>query len=73
MIDEEFNVWLIEANTNPWLETSWPHLARIIPAVIDNALSIVLDPLFPEMHLRKTSGHFKENKFELVYNEISNK
>jgi D-alanine-D-alanine ligase-like ATP-grasp enzyme len=38
MIDEDLNVWLIEVNTNPCLETSSIHLARIIPNLIDNAL-----------------------------------
>ena len=48
MIDDKMHVWLIEWNTNPWLETSSLHLARIIPSVIDNALSIAVDPMFPE-------------------------
>jgi tubulin polyglutamylase TTLL1 len=31
MIDDDFKVFLIEANTNPCLETGSPLLARIIP------------------------------------------
>ena len=31
MIDEKYNVWLIEANTNPCLDICGPLLARIIP------------------------------------------
>jgi tubulin monoglycylase TTLL3/8 len=31
MIDENFNVILIEANTNPCIELSCPLLSRIIP------------------------------------------
>ena len=46
MIDEDFRVYLIEANTNPCLEISCPLLARIIPEVIDNTFKLVLDPLF---------------------------
>jgi tubulin polyglutamylase TTLL1 len=38
MIDEDMNVWLIEVNTNPCLELSSPYLARLIPAMIENAL-----------------------------------
>ena len=64
MIDEDFNVCLIEVNTNPWLETESTLLSRIIPALIDNTLKIVLDPLFPT---KSKKIKFGENKFELVY------
>lgn len=46
MIDDQFRVYLIEANTNPCLEISCPLLARIIPEVVDNTFTIALDPLF---------------------------
>lgn len=35
MIDEKFNVFLIEVNTNPCLEVTSPLLSRIIPTFID--------------------------------------
>ena len=47
MIDDEFKIYLIEVNTNPCLELSAPLLARIIPNMLENALKVVLDPLFP--------------------------
>lgn len=37
LIDENFKVWLIEANTNPCLELSSPLLGRIIPFMLENA------------------------------------
>jgi tubulin monoglycylase TTLL3/8 len=46
MIDEDFNVYLIEANTNPCLEVCCPLLARIIPELLDNSFRIAVDPLF---------------------------
>lgn len=46
MIDSDFKVYLIEANTNPCLEVSCPLLARIIPEMLDNSFKIALDPLF---------------------------
>jgi len=78
MIDEDFKVWLIEANTNPCLETSCAFLSRIIPACIDNTLRLVLDPLFPPPNDSKKAVSWIEdtnltNKFELVYNGIINK
>lgn len=36
MIDENFKLWLIEANTNPCLELSCPLLSRIIPTMVEN-------------------------------------
>jgi len=47
MIDEDFKVWLIEVNTNPCLELSSSHLAWLIPNVVECALKIGLDPVFP--------------------------
>lgn len=34
MIDQAYNVWLIEVNTNPCLELSSKLLARIIPTML---------------------------------------
>ena len=42
MIDEEFHTWLIEVNTNPCLELSSPYLARLIPAMVENAIKYYL-------------------------------
>lgn len=38
MIDDDFKPWLIEVNTNPCLELSSPYLARLIPAMLENAI-----------------------------------
>ena len=46
MIDENFKVYLIEANTNPCLEICSPLLARIIPELLDNSFRIAVDPLY---------------------------
>lgn len=46
MIDENFKVYLIEANTNPCLEICCPLLARIIPELLDNSFRLTLDPLY---------------------------
>jgi Tubulin-tyrosine ligase family len=46
MIDENFKVYLIEANTNPCLEICCPLLARIIPELLDNTLRVAVDPLY---------------------------
>lgn len=47
IIDETFNVWLIEVNTNPCIEQSSPLLAQLIPRMLDDAYKLTLDILFP--------------------------
>ena len=71
MVDTNMKVWLIEVNTNPCLELSSPLLARIIPAMLDNAFRIAVDPYFPESQKRPyislTGEPLPENRFELVF------
>jgi hypothetical protein len=74
MIDHEFNMYLIEANTNPCLEVSCPLLARIIPAMLDNAFRLAVDPLFPPPDFNMAKKNMLHeimpiNKFELVFDE----
>lgn len=47
MIDEKFNVWLIEVNTNPCLEISSKLLGRIIPNMLEQAFRLSIDVIFP--------------------------
>lgn len=47
MIDENFNVWLIEVNTNPCLEISSKLLGRIIPNMLEHAFRLSIDVIFP--------------------------
>lgn len=79
MIDENFKVWLIEANTNPCLELSCPLLGRIIPSMLENAFRIAVDPVFPPpgqaylLNLPRTfvpENILEVNRFELVFDEI---
>ena len=73
MIDEDFKPWLIEVNTNPCLELSSPYLARLIPTMVENAIKIAIDPLFPPPpwpnSKRQQIPDAMENKFEIVFNE----
>lgn len=47
MLDRDFKVYLIEANTNPCLELPCPLLTRVISGMLDNSFRIAIDPLFP--------------------------
>ena len=74
MIDENFKVYLIEVNTNPCLELSSPLLARLIPSMLENAIRLAVDPVFPppeNFSQRKNVVHelCPENKFQLIFDE----
>ena len=77
LLDSDLKPWLLEVNTNPCLELSSPHLARIIPNMIENALRIAIDPVFqePTSHSKHyaslTSCDIPENKFELVFHSVT--
>lgn len=47
MLNSELNPVLIEANSNPCLETSGVILGKLIPELVDNVLMTAVDPLFP--------------------------
>lgn len=47
MVDENYNVWLIEVNTNPCLELSSKMLGRIIPNMVEQALRLSIDLIYP--------------------------
>ena len=72
MIDDHFNTWLIEVNTNPCLELCCPLLARLIPSMLENAFRLAVDPLFPPpkdypKHKGLSEDLFETNKFTLVF------
>src|SRR4051794_9649680 len=74
MIDASYKVWLIEVNTNPDINTCCTQLMRVIPPMVDNALKIALDPLYPPPTWPSNKKHLipdiDNNKFELVFDEI---
>jgi len=45
MIDQHFQPWLIECNSNPCLEISCPLQKSMIPALIENTLKICVDSM----------------------------
>lgn len=46
LIDEDFRVWLIEVNTNPYLGIPNDYIKVLLPNMIDDLFKIVLDPVF---------------------------
>lgn len=47
LIDEDFRTWLIEINSNPYIGTPCKYMKDLIPKMVDEVLTKVLDPHFP--------------------------
>lgn len=79
MIDDMFQLQLIECNTNPCLEICCPLLARIIPNMVESALKLSVDPLFPPgVTGKKSVGNWgsgnevlNELRMELVFESLA--
>lgn len=69
MIDRSLKPWLIEVNTNPCLELSSIYLAKLIPAMLDNAFRIAIDTVFQPPLGEMVDVHC-ENRFELIFHEV---
>ena len=68
MLDTNLRPWLIEVNTNPCLELASNYLSILIPSMVENALRIAVDPLFPPP-CKIASDQSLENKFELIFHQ----
>ena len=72
MMDSDFNIFLIEINTNPGLEESSPWIKIIVPRMLDDALRLTIDQLFEtkyDFDLIKNNKTKEEND---LYNNILN-
>ena len=77
LIDEDFRLWLIEVNTNPYFGVPNVYIADLLPKMMDDLLEIVLDPIYPPARKGKRINMFKLiielderiNDFELIYKE----
>lgn len=47
MIDEDFRTWLIEVNTNPYLGIPNDYIEDLLPKMLSEMFSLVLDPVYP--------------------------
>jgi hypothetical protein len=64
LIDEDFRIWLIEVNTNPYFGIPNEYIADLLPKMIDDMTKLVVDPVYPPKNVEE-----RENGFELIYNE----
>lgn len=47
IIDEDFRIWLLEVNTNPYLGIPNKYMQEMLPKAINDILKICVDPVFP--------------------------
>ena len=53
ILDEDFNVWLIEVNTNPCIEESSSLLKIYLPRMIEDMMKLTVDQVFPRNRKKK--------------------
>ena len=66
LLDEDFRIWLIECNTNPFFGTPCPFMKDLVPKMFNDLLKIVVDPVCQP---RNVPEFDRENDFELLYRE----
>ena len=58
MLDEEYNPYLLEINTNPGYEESSPLIKMLVPRLIDDALRLTIDKAFERNDKNKNVSKF---------------
>ena len=72
ILDDNLRPYLLEMNTNPCLELSSTYLSYFIPQMIESAIQVAVDPLFPPPSWPKSKKHLipePTEMFELIFNE----
>lgn len=59
ILDEDFNLWLIEVNTNPCLEESSKLLEMLLPRMVEDMMQITIDTVFPQKSIQKKAKSSK--------------
>lgn len=69
MIDEMFKLWLIEVNTNPAISHDCSKVLNVlIPKMLDNLLSLAVEPLMAPMRVTETQ---MVNRFVAVHKRVN--
>lgn len=59
MVDEDFRIWLIEVNSNPYLGQPNQFTKQLVPEMIDEMLQITLDPVYTP-----ADSYYKEHRIK---------
>ena len=68
MLDNDFNAFLIEINTNPGLEISSPWIQIVVPRMLDDALRLTVDKVFEPIYdfNKNYKGEYTEQQKQLL-------
>ena len=66
LIDEDFRVWLIEVNTNPYFGVVNANLPQFIDKLVDDTLKLTLDKVFKPDGMDE-DGNCERTLYELLY------
>ncbi len=84
IMDSEFNIYLIEVNTNPGYEESSPLIKMLVPRMLDDALRLSIDEIcdtkytfsqyFEDNNIKCNKiQHESENSFDKLKEEVKAK
>ena len=65
MIDEDFWVWLVEVNTNPFLGVPNKFIDDLLPWMLNDMMMIALDPIYGPKNKQSLSSY----DYEIIYSE----
>jgi hypothetical protein len=65
LIDEDFRLWIIEVNSNPYIGQPSDFMKQVVPEMIDETLTLTCDLLYPP----RVQKERKESKFEIIYSD----
>ena len=68
LLDEDFRLWLIECNTNPYLGTPCAFMKEMLPKMMNDMFKIVVDPIYAPKIVPHPN---RENEFELIYKDLN--
>ena len=66
LIDEDYRVWLIEVNSNPYLGMPNEYMKQLLPKLMNDMCKLVLDPIYEP---RTVPDPDRQNDFEILYRE----
>ena len=69
MIDEDFRLWLIEININPYIGLYNDNMQHVLPNMFDGLFKITLDPLFEKQTYFESLNTWRGTDWDLLYSK----
>lgn len=68
LLDEDFRIWLIEVNHNPYLGMPNEYMRGLVPRMMEDMIKIVVDPVLKPRTVPDAS---RPNDFDIIYRDNS--